>query len=62
MDPNKTLANIRAIVTELDRAHLTGDIVSLADELTWMVKDIDKWLSSGGFLPTEWNHAKSNAA
>jgi len=56
MDPNKTLTNIRAILTEMDRARTREEFTSLADELTWMIKDLDQWLTNGGFLPTEWNH------
>jgi hypothetical protein len=56
MDPNKTLANIRAIVTEMRRSANTEEICSLADELSWMVTDLDQWLTTGGFPPTPWHH------
>jgi len=56
MDPNKTLTNIRAILTEMDRTRTREEFTSLADELTWMVKDLDKWLTTGGFVPTAWSH------
>jgi hypothetical protein len=56
MDPNKTLANIRAIVIEMNRGCTDGEYASLADELSWMIRDLDKWISTGGFLPAEWTH------
>jgi len=62
MDPNKTLTNIRAILTEMDRARTSEEFTSLADELTWMIKDLDQWLTNGGFLPTEWNHNDRKSA
>ena len=62
MDPNKTLTNIRAILIEMDRARTREEFTSLADELTWMIKDLDQWLINGGFLPTEWNHNNRKSA
>ena len=55
MDSNKTLANIRAIVIEMNRGCTDGEYASLADELSWMIRDLDKWISNGGFLPTAWS-------
>lgn len=56
MDPNKTLANIRAIIAELRRTNTTGKVIELGDELSWMIQDLDEWLSKGGFLPAAWNN------
>jgi hypothetical protein len=61
MDPNTTLANIRAIITDIDRAATSGVIIDLADELVWMVKDLDQWITRGGFLPAEWDNARTQA-
>jgi hypothetical protein len=55
MDPNKTLANMRAILAEMNRGITESEFVSLADELYWMIRDLDTWMSHGGYLPTEWN-------
>jgi hypothetical protein len=61
MDPNKTLANIRAIITDIDRAATSAQLIDLADELSWMVKDLDGWIIRGGFLPAEWDNARTQA-
>jgi 3-deoxy-D-arabino-heptulosonate 7-phosphate (DAHP) synthase class II len=62
MDPNQTLANIRAIVRDLRVTPYAGEIESLADELAQMVTDLDEWLTQGGHQPTEWNqHYQANA-
>lgn len=45
MDPNATLAQIRECIDEADGPR--------AIEL---FEALDGWLSSGGFLPTDWQH------
>jgi len=62
MDPNKTLVNIRAILAEMNRPITEGEYASLADELVWMIKDLDTWISHGGPLPIEWNHRDRTTA
>lgn len=52
MDPNATLAGIRAIL-ESEETDLRMRI-ELWTDLAELVHDLDNWLSSGGFLPTEW--------
>ncbi len=49
MDPNETLARIRALcadMTDIDDAD--------AAELVELVGALDEWLSRGGFLPQAW--------
>lgn len=50
MDPNATLAEIRAIVT---RFQTESDYESM-DELVEYVQAMDEWLSRGGFEPEAW--------
>jgi hypothetical protein len=52
MDPNATLARIRALVAQArDRGPLDGDD---AEELAALVEALDEWLTRGGFLPVDW--------
>jgi hypothetical protein len=49
MDPNATLAIIRANVSAIvwdDEADIT--------ELAEAFEALDEWLKTGGFMPTEW--------
>lgn len=64
MDVEETLRQVRERVKSiLESTVLTdsGDPVSeLADtgiELASLVAGLDKWLSTGGFLPAAWNRA-----
>lgn len=56
MDPNKTLENIRAVIADMEQRHTVAEITMLHDELYWLIKDLDQWLTKGGFLPTDWQH------
>lgn len=49
MDPNATLAIIRAQVNAIVWDE-EGDIVELAEAF----EVLDAWLTQGGFLPTDW--------
>lgn len=49
MDPNATLAIIRAHVNAI----AWGDEVDMT-EFAEAVDALDEWLKTGGFLPTEW--------
>lgn len=52
MDPDATLARIRAIVAVF---HTTDNgNLDLAVELTDYVANLDTWLTGGGFLPSAW--------
>lgn len=47
MDPDITLTRIRLLaeaMLEIDEAHALAE----------MVQDLDEWLSSGGFKPSDW--------
>ena len=59
MDPNATLEMVRRFAVEI----LEGDkdldrIGSLALSLAEAFKDLDDWLSKGGFPPRGWFDAK----
>ncbi len=56
MDPNKALANIRALARDIQHPPFDCDALSLADELAETVEGLDQWMSKGGFPPNEWNH------
>lgn len=49
MDPNATLAIIRANVNAIVNEE-EGDIIELSEAF----EVLDHWLTQGGFLPTEW--------
>lgn len=51
MDPNETLARIRALY---DIATNETDDNELAAELADAIEDLDYWLTTGGFLPDAW--------
>lgn len=54
MDPDATLAQIRALIIQHQTSSeemSTGDAADLVD----LVDSLDEWLTKGGFLPTEWN-------
>ena len=54
MDVNALLARIRAIMSELTIARDVETSAWLGAQLADSVRDLDEWLSGGGFLPTEW--------
>ena len=58
MDPNATLARIRRLIDPaiIDEAH-HADLV----EITEAIRDLDEWLTGGGFLPTAWQAGRSAA-
>ena len=59
MDPNATLARIRAIHKELlDGALSDSSIAMLGEELDELITALDGYMSFGGFLPLEWRSAK----
>lgn len=55
MDPNEALAEIRRMVAEASDDPESADINYLVD----LVDGLDKWLSTGGFLPKEWERCSS---
>lgn len=58
MDPNAALRTIReervALEKLLDQSGSLWAIEDAAAELASAVRDLDEWLSNGGFLPDEW--------
>lgn len=55
MDPNATLATLLKLSQEIlsdDEGH-TADVVELAEHVDAM----NRWLSTGGFLPDRWARA-----
>ncbi|MFC9995848.1 hypothetical protein [Nocardia sp. NPDC127526] len=64
MDPNTALAEIRDLISQYneiclwevhDFQEVTGILIGLTDH----VAGLDQWLSHGGFLPKEWEWARS---
>lgn len=54
MDPNRLLAEIREIVTEVWKHEdsMPNELVELVEK----VDALDGWLSIGGFLPDPWKY------
>jgi len=52
MDPDQTLASIRELINQYTNSgSLTADQV---EQLVILVGSLDKWMSSGGFMPADW--------
>jgi hypothetical protein len=55
MDPNTTLAEIRALIERWQAAGSRGPWTEAeADEVIEKVADLDRWIARGGFLPDAW--------
>lgn len=53
MDPNAALAEIRSITSNLAlNPELAGEAAAL--RLAELIDGLDGWMSSGGFLPNDW--------
>jgi hypothetical protein len=61
MDVNEVLARIRASLSELTLARDAEASAWLGAQLADSVRELDEWLSRGGFLPDEWNYGARNA-
>lgn len=62
MDPDATLANIRALVKRrIDEADTleNDEVYDLSNELAEAVLALDEWLIRGGFLPTAWQKGQA---
>lgn len=60
MDPNETLTAIRCIIRAAELDDINGDRDNEGANLvalTELVTALDEWLSTGGFLPTDWQTA-----
>ena len=53
MDPDETLAQLRAAVTASRGADDAGEHL---DRIVELVDALDTWLTRGGFLPAAWRH------
>lgn len=54
MDPTATLVSIRALVKVINESSVTYDLARYAEELADLVDGLDRWMTRGGFLPTQW--------
>ena len=57
MDPNATLAEIRALVAEINDLYAKGKYGAAADrgmDLAERIEALDEWIANGGFLPVSW--------
>lgn len=59
MNPNAALARIRHLAAAVTRSDAT---LSDVDELGCAVRDLDDWLTRGGFLPEAWRDAHGRGA
>lgn len=58
MDPNATLKRARVAalyLSTLDDANRGRARVNAEEELVDAFRALDEWLSTGGFLPTDWD-------
>ena len=58
MDPNETLAQIRALRNKMEGGLYPPAMLEAATELHSLVGALDDWLSSGGFPPEAWQRDK----
>lgn len=60
MDPNVTLKEIRDLVRDVDNAvdgkvrMSTQGLADAAEEIADKFRELDEWVSKGGFLPKAW--------
>ncbi|MEV6098668.1 hypothetical protein [Nocardia sp. NPDC051981] len=64
MDPNAALTEIRNLIKQYNEigvwdVHDLRDLIGILIELTDHVSGLDQWLSQGGFLPKEWEWART---
>jgi hypothetical protein len=60
MDPNETLGWIRRFIAAYweDKRCLTPTGM---EEIFDLFDDLDRWITNGGFLPTDWQNDESEA-
>lgn len=65
MDPTAALAEIRSIISENgsvdEMAMPLQEIQDKYDRLCELVDGLDNWISSGGFLPEDWNKLRGSS-
>lgn len=57
MDPNQTLKDLRAAVTDYNMYERDSDPNGMgiaADDIVQYIEALDTWLSEGGFWPSAW--------
>jgi hypothetical protein len=66
MDPNATLAMIRQAISDLagdsdDTSHPNyAELIEMdTEQIIDLFTALDGWLSSGGFLPSDWGKGRS---
>ena len=58
MDPNATLRELRGLFRQWEQAGSRGPWDEHdADRAIELARDLDEWLTKGGFLPRAWGHA-----
>jgi hypothetical protein len=56
MDPNIVLAELRTLISQWEAAGSRGTWTEAqADRTIELARDLDGWISRGGFLPDEWD-------
>jgi hypothetical protein len=54
MDPNTILAQIRALLVQVDKAETLAEANYLREEALDSFQTLDEWMSHGGFKPEQW--------
>jgi hypothetical protein len=57
MDPNAALAELRTFLRQWEASAREQRPIEEYDRAIELARDLDEWLSRGGFLPAEWDHA-----
>jgi hypothetical protein len=57
MDPNQTLHDLRSALAEYRVATSVSAADDAAERLAEHIQALDDWLSTGGFLPTDWSRS-----
>jgi hypothetical protein len=55
MDPNAVLEDLREMMDQADRGGMSYDErVNLLDNMSAHFRSLDQWMTTGGFLPSDW--------
>ena len=61
MDVNAALAELRELTAAWEAAGSHGTFtVEQADRTIELVRDIDEWITKGGFLPAAWQRGRAS--
>lgn len=55
MDPNEALKQLRAAVADLEDQCCAECGEMAGRDIAEKFADLDAWMTSGGFMPTDWN-------